>query len=95
MPQYVVPLLTCTCGAMFALSGLAPTLQDLNSFRDAPKGARDLSRVPDYLVVGVGAGFRCRYRDHPDFLSLSDILWGMADLHVCHRWDCRWGSHQH
>lgn len=38
MPHYVVPLLTCTCGAMFVLSGLAPTFQTLNSFRNAPSG---------------------------------------------------------
>lgn len=51
MPQYVVPLLTCTCGAMFVLSGLAPTFQDLNSFRDAPSGA--LNYQLDFFMYGA------------------------------------------
>lgn len=51
VPQYVVPLLTCTCGAMFVLSGLAPTLQDLNSFRDAPNGA--LNYQLDFFMYGA------------------------------------------
>lgn len=51
MPQYVVPLLTCTCGAMFVLSGLAPTFQDLNSFRDAPNGA--LNYQLDFFMYGA------------------------------------------
>ena len=51
MPQYVVPLLTCTCGAMFVLSGLAPTFQDLNSFRGAPNGA--LNYQLDFFMYGA------------------------------------------
>lgn len=38
LPQYVVPLLTCTSGAMVMLAGLAPTLEELNSFRAPPAG---------------------------------------------------------
>ena len=51
VPQYVVPLLTCTCGAMFVLSGLAPTFQDLNSFLDAPSGA--LNYQLDFFMYGA------------------------------------------
>ena len=51
MPQYVIPLLTCTCGAMFVLSGLAPTFQDLDTFKGAPKGS--LNYELNFLMYGA------------------------------------------
>ena len=51
LPQYVLPLLTCTCGAMFVLGGLAPTFEDLNSFRNAPRG--ELNYQLDFLAYGA------------------------------------------
>ena len=50
-PQYVVPLLTCTCGAMFVLAGLAPTFGTLNTFKGAPSGA--LNYQLDFLLYGA------------------------------------------
>ena len=78
MPQYVTPLLTCTCGAMFVLSGLAPTFQDLNSFRDAPSGA--LNYQLDFFMYGAAqfllAGLAI-FRSFPVIW-----LWALAQLFV-------------
>ncbi|KAI0861119.1 hypothetical protein F4860DRAFT_503493 [Xylaria cubensis] len=38
LPRYVLPLIICTTCAIFCLFGLAPSIQDLNRFPDAPKG---------------------------------------------------------
>lgn len=78
VPQYVVPLLTCTCGAMFVLSGLAPTFQDLNSFRNAPGGA--LNYQLDFFMYGAAqfllAGLAI-------FRALPVIwLWALAQVFV-------------
>ena len=51
LPRYVLPLFTCTCGAMFVLVGLAPTFGDLKSFRDAPRGK--LNYQLDFLAYGA------------------------------------------
>ena len=52
-PQYVIPLLMCTCGAMFIISGLAPTFGTLNTFKGAPSSDA-LGFEIDYLLYGVG-----------------------------------------
>ena len=52
-PQYVIPLLTCTCGAMFVLSGLAPTLATLHTFKGAPGGNGTLDYQIDFLIYGA------------------------------------------
>ncbi|KAI0538361.1 hypothetical protein GGR58DRAFT_526128 [Xylaria digitata] len=38
LPKYVLPLIICTTSAIFALFGLAPSLQTLNRFKGAPDG---------------------------------------------------------
>lgn len=50
-PQYVLPLLTCTCGAMFMIVGLAPTFEDLDLFPDAPRG--ELNYQLCFLAYGA------------------------------------------
>lgn len=78
MPQYVVPLLTCTCGAMFVLSGLAPTFQDLNSFRNAPSGA--LNYQSDFFMYGAAQFLLASLAI---FRALPIIwLWALAQIFV-------------
>ncbi|MCJ1237601.1 battenin CLN3 protein [Varicellaria rhodocarpa] len=50
LPKYVLPLFLCTMGAMFTLTGLAPTFQSLNSFQKAPKG--DLNFQLEFFAYG-------------------------------------------
>lgn len=78
VPQYVVPLLACTCGAMFVLSGLAPTFKDLNSFRNAPSGTLNYQLA--FLVYGVA---QFLFAGLTIFRALPIIwLWALAQLIV-------------
>ena len=68
-PLYVVPLLTCSCGAMFLLTGLAPTFTTLDTFRGAPGG--ELNYQLDFLFYGaaqfLSSGFAMFYK--------SQVIW--------------------
>lgn len=51
LPQYVLPLFTCTCGAMFMLVGLTPTFEDLHLFLGTPRD--ELNYQLSFLAYGA------------------------------------------
>lgn len=50
-PRYVLPLLTCTCGALFMLVGLTPTFEDLELFPGTPRD--ELNYQLSFLAYGA------------------------------------------
>lgn len=77
-PQYVLPFLTCTGGAMFMLVGLTPTFEDLNLFPGTQRG--ELNYQLSFLAYGAAqfllAGSAILY-------VLPNIwLWALAQVFI-------------
>ena len=77
-PQYVIPLLTCTCGAMFVLAGLAPIFGSLNTFKGTPSGA--LNYQLDFLLYGTA---QCSLSALAIFCKFPVIwFWALTQLFI-------------
>ncbi|KAL9092401.1 MAG: hypothetical protein Q9159_000909 [Coniocarpon cinnabarinum] len=78
LPGYVIPLFLCTVGAMFNLSGLSATFQQLNTFKRAPEG--QLNYQLDFLAYGAA---QFLFSTCASFLKLPAIYgWAVVMLTV-------------